>query len=73
MAEWIVDVISFQKIFGLFGLKGHIMEIRRGVTFMDGRRTDGQRNVKIGLEFCEAEYAINHYSYFLSAALYSIP
>ena len=25
--EWIVDVISFQKIFGLCGLKGHIGEI----------------------------------------------
>ena len=49
--EWIVDVISFQKIFGLCGLNGHIMEIRLGVTLEDnGQRTDG-RNVKIGLEF----------------------
>ena len=48
--EWIVDVISFQKIFGLCGLKGHIGEIWRDVTLVDGQRTD-RRNVKIGLEF----------------------
>ena len=35
--EWIVDVISFQKILGLCGLKGHIMEIRLGVTLEDAR------------------------------------
>ena len=32
MDEWIVDVISFQKIFGLCGLKCHIVEIWRDVT-----------------------------------------
>ena len=47
MDEWIVDVISFQKILSSCGLNGHIMEIRLGVTLED----DGQRNVKIGLEF----------------------
>ena len=47
MDEWIVDVISFQKIFGLCGLKCHIVEIWRDVTFEDGR-TDG--NVNIVLE-----------------------
>ena len=46
MGEWIVDVISFQKIFGLCGLKCHIVEIWRDVTL-----DDGQRNVKIELEF----------------------
>ena len=50
VGELVVDVISFQKIFGLCGLKCHIMEIWRGVTLVDGQRTDG-RNVKIGLEF----------------------
>ena len=50
VGELVVDVISFQKIFGLCGLKCHIMEIWRGVTLVDGR-TDGQRNVKIELEF----------------------
>ena len=47
LGEWIVHVISFQKILGSCGLNGHIMEIRLGVTLED----DGQRNVKIGLEF----------------------
>ena len=46
MDKWIVGVISFQKIFGLCGLKGHIVEIRWDVTLVDG-----QWNVKIGLEF----------------------
>ena len=48
VGEWIVDVISFQKIFGLCGLKCHIVEIWRDVTFEDGQRTDG--NVNIVLE-----------------------
>ena len=45
VGEWIVDVISFQKIFGLCGLKGHIVKIRWGVTL------ENARNVKIELEF----------------------
>ena len=48
--QWIVDAISFQKIYGLCGLKGHIVDKRWGVTLVD----DGQRrrrNVKIDLEF----------------------
>ena len=52
MDGWIVDVISFQKIFGLCGLKCHVVEIWRDVTLVDGRRTDNDgRNVKIELEF----------------------
>ena len=52
MGQWIVGVISFQKIFGLCGLKGHIEEIRWDVTLVHGRRTtDNGRNVKIELEF----------------------
>ena len=47
MGQWIVGVISFQKIFGLCGIKGHIVEIRWDVTLEDNTR----RNVKIGLEF----------------------
>ena len=50
MGQWIVGVISFQKIFGLCGIKGHIVEIRWDVTLEDDTRTDG-RNVKIELEF----------------------
>ena len=48
VGEWIVDVISFQKIFGLCCLKCHIVEIWRDVTFEDTGRTDG--NVNIVLE-----------------------
>ena len=60
MGKWLVDVISFQKIFSFCGLKSHIVEIRRDVTLvdngqtdngrMDGRTTDGQ-NLKVELEF----------------------
>ncbi len=50
VGQWIVGVISFQKIFGLCGLKGHIVEIRWDVTLVHTRMTDG-RNVKIELEF----------------------
>ena len=42
MGEWKVDVISFQKIFGFCGLKGHIIEIREYVTLVDGRTDNGQ-------------------------------
>ena len=35
VGEWIVDVISFQKIFGLCGLNCHIGEIWRDVTLVD--------------------------------------
>ena len=49
VGEWIVDVISFQKIFGLCCLKCHIVEIWRDVTFEDGQRTD-DGNVNIVLE-----------------------
>ena len=48
VGKWIVDVISFQKIFGLCCLKCHIVEIWRDVTFEDTGRTDG--NVNIVLE-----------------------
>ena len=48
--EWIMDGISFQKIYGLCGLKHHIVDIRDHVTRRDGR-TDGRTNEqgKIGL------------------------
>jgi len=52
VGELVVDVISFQKIFGLCGLKCHIMEIWTDVTLVHGRTdNDEQRNVKIVLEF----------------------
>ena len=38
VSQWILDVMRFQKIFGLYGLKHHIMEISGDVT--DAGRTD---------------------------------
>ena len=35
-----MGVISVQKIFGLCGLRGHKVEIRWDVTFVDGRTTE---------------------------------
>ena len=35
----VVDVISFQKIFGLCGQECHIVEIWRDVTLVHGQRT----------------------------------
>ena len=32
VGQWIVGVTSFQKIYGLCGLKGHIVDKRWGVT-----------------------------------------
>ena len=55
VGEWIVDVISFQKIFGLCGLKCHIVEIWRDVTFED----DGRRKCEYGARIREAGFAIN--------------
>ena len=41
MGEWLMDVIRFQKIFRLCGVKGQIVEIRLGVSL----RTDAGRLV----------------------------
>ena len=38
VGQWIVGVISFQKMYGLYGLKHHIVEISGDVT--DAGRTD---------------------------------
>ena len=46
VGELVVDVISFQKIFGLCGLKCHIMEIWTDVTLDDTRTTHGQRTTE---------------------------
>ena len=58
--EWIVDVISFQKIFGLCGLKCHIMEIWRDVTLVhDARTTDnGRTECEDRARILETEFAI---------------
>ena len=47
MGQWIVGVISFQKIFGLCGLKGHIVKIRWDVTLEDGRTAECEDRARI--------------------------
>ena len=47
MGQRKVDVISFQKIFGLFGLNGHKVENWYDVTFVDGRRTECEDSARI--------------------------
>ena len=51
-----MDVISFQKIFGLWGLECHIVEILRDVTLVDNgqRTTEHEDRARI----LEAEFAI---------------
>ena len=46
MGQWIVGVISFQKIFGLYGLKHHIVEISGDVTDA-GRTTSEDRATQL--------------------------
>ena len=60
MDGWIVDVISFQKIFGLCGLKCHIMEIWRDVTLVHGQRrtTDGRTECEDSARILETEFSI---------------
>ena len=47
VGQWIVGVISFQKIFGLYGLERHIVEKRWGVTLVHGRRTECEDRARI--------------------------
>ena len=54
VGEWIVDVISFQKIFGLCCLKCHIVEIWMDVTFED----NGRRKCEYRARIREAGFAI---------------
>ena len=61
VGQWIVGVTSFQKIFGLCGLKCHIMEIWRDVTLVHDARTDnGQRTeCEDRARILETEFAIS--------------
>ena len=58
VGEWIVDVISFQKIFGLCGLKCHIVEIWRDVTLEDGRTDEQRTECEDRARILETEFAI---------------
>ena len=57
-----MGVISFQKIFGLCGLKCHIVEIWRDVTFEDRGRTDNG-NVNIELESAKQDSQYHHHQW----------
>ena len=67
MDEWIVDVICFQKIFGLCGQKGHFVEKRSDVTFVD----NGQRTMEHEdrARILETEFAIFSTLLFFSFAI----
>ena len=43
VGQWIVGVISFQKMYGLYGLKHHIVEISGDVTDAGRPRTREDR------------------------------
>ena len=62
VGEWIVDVISFQKIFGLCCLKCHIVEIWRDVTFEDGR-TDGNVNIELESAKQDSQFLLSYLYY----------
>ena len=47
MGQWIVGVISFQKMYGLYGLKHHIVEKRGDVTDPDGQTTRKDRATQL--------------------------
>ena len=49
IGQQIAGVISFQEIFGLFGLKDHVVEKKLDVAIVTERQTN--ENVRIVLEF----------------------
>ena len=60
--QWIVGVISFQKIFGLCGLRGHKVEIRWDVTIVDnGQRTECEDRAILKQNLQKTKMAKNHF------------
>ena len=47
VGQWIVGVISFQKIFGLYSLECLIVEQRWGVTLVHARTTESEDRARI--------------------------
>ena len=47
VGQWIVGVISFQKMYGLYGLKHHIVEISGDVTDPDNQPTSEYRATQL--------------------------
>ena len=72
MDEWIVDVISFQKIFGLCGLKCHIVEIWRDVTHVH-TRTDGRTECEDRARILETEFATRQSKHCKTLGLNVVP
>ena len=56
VGQWILGVISFKKIYGLYGLKHHIVEISGDVTDPDGRTNERttRKDRATQLLICEA-------------------
>ena len=42
VGQWIVGIISFQKMYGLYGLKHHIVEISGDVPIPDNQPTNNK-------------------------------
>ena len=57
VGQWIVGVTSFQKIYGLYGLNHHTVEISGGVT--EAGRTD-ERKGKLELLTSDQEAVESH-------------
>ena len=47
VGQWIVGVISFKKMYGLYGLKHYTVEISEDVTDPDERTTKQQGNIEL--------------------------
>ena len=43
VSQWILGVMRFQKIFGLYSVECHIVEISRDVTDADGQPNNKER------------------------------
>ena len=59
VSQWIVGVISFQKIFGLCGLKAHIVEKVRMLRLW----MDGQTQCEDSARILETEFAKTQYKH----------
>ena len=64
VGQWIVGVISFQKMYGLYGLKHHIVEISGDVT--DAGRTGRSYSRLICKKLSFAILFVAYYYYMLA-------
>ena len=47
VSQWILGVMRFQKIFGLYSVERHIVEISGDVTDADGQPTKRQGKIEL--------------------------